>query len=108
MAEPYHSRIRAFKRFHRENPYVWHRFKEMADKLRAQGRRHYSHDTLISVIRFQHDVTTNGNPFKIANEHKAFYGRWYVKQRKCPGFFSFNQMEGEPDEVFAQYREPEA
>lgn len=101
--EPYDSRLKAFKAFHAGNPQVWHRFRTMADQLRSRGWSHYSHDTLISVIRFQSDVQTNGEPFKIANEMKAFYGRWYIVLRNCPGFFTLRQMEGEPDHEFEQY-----
>jgi hypothetical protein len=92
----YYTKLRAFEEFHEANPQVWERFAAMADELRSKGYRHYSHDTLISVIRFQHDIKTNGVPFKIANEQKAFYGRMYVKERECIGFFSFNRMRGEP------------
>jgi len=107
MSEPYDSRVLAFKAFHKANPHVWERFVEMADRLRDRGYPRYSHDTIISVIRFQHDIRTTGKPFKIANEMKAFYGRWYIDLRKCPGFFSLCRMQGEPEYKFLTYRLPE-
>jgi hypothetical protein len=77
----------------------------MALRLASRGYKHYSHDTLISVIRFQHDVRTDGHPFKIANELKAFYGRKWMQTHadRYPGFFSLRQIQGEPDRVFARY-----
>ena len=97
----------AFQAFHKANPQVWERFYEMAEQLRAKKYRHYSHDTLISVIRFQYDIKTNAKPFKIPNEMKAFYGRMYVNKMKCPGFFTFCQMRGEPDADFQRYKNAE-
>lgn len=100
----YEKNLKAFQAFHKANPQVWERFSVMADKLRAKKYRHYSHDTLISVIRFQFDIKTDGKPFKIPNEMKAFYGRMYVEKNNCPGFFSFNHMRGEPWEQFQRYK----
>lgn len=107
MENPYQQKLKTFRAFHKANPQVWERFASMADELRAKKYRHYSHDTLISVIRFHFDIKTTGKPFKIPNEMKAFYGRMYVEHNNCPGFFSFCRMRGEPYEQFLRYKPEE-
>ena len=103
MKSLYERKLKTFQAFHAANPQVWERFSAMANQLQSKRYRHYSHDTLISVIRFQYDIKTTGKPFKIPNEMKAFYGRMYVDRNKCPGFFHFKQMRGEPNEQFQRY-----
>lgn len=94
---PYQRREAAFTAFHQANPHVWARFEELANGI-AVKRNHYSHDTIISVIRFEGDLQTTGNPFKIANEAKAFYGRWWMHKHgaRKPKFFRLKRMQGEP------------
>jgi len=106
-ANPYFKKLKAFEAFHKANPQVWKRFSTMADELRAKNYRHYSHDTLISVIRFHYDIQTTGEAFKIPNEMKAFYGRMYILKNNCPGFFTFCRMRGEPENLFLRYKKEE-
>lgn len=91
----------AFQAYDKRNPMVWERFCAHVKSLLIRGCRHYSHDTIISVIRFERDVEIGPNekPFKIPNEFKAFYGRKWMNEygRYQPGFFRFCRMTGEPE-----------
>ena len=77
-----------FTRFHKDNPMIFHRVVEFADKQRVIGKRtHYSIEIIMNVIRYHTDLDGKGDPFKINNNYKAFYARMYMEYRECPGFF---------------------
>jgi hypothetical protein len=101
----YESKLKTFKAYHKLNPEVWERFERNANAMVDRGRKHYSHDTIIAVIRFERDLQTTGCIFKIANESKAFYGRmWMMKYgEKLPRFFHLRQMMGESNRAFKRY-----
>jgi len=75
-----------FKRFHENNPRVFHQVVRYADQQR-QIRKHYSIEIIINVIRFWTDLDSVGEPFKINNNYKPYYARMYMQYRECKGFF---------------------
>ena len=75
-----------FTRFHKDNPMIFHRVVEFADRQRLK-RTHYSIEIILNVIRYHTDLDGKGDPFKINNNYKPFYSRMYMEYRKCPGFF---------------------
>ena len=75
-----------FKRFHENNPRVFHQVVRYADQQR-QTRKHYSIEIIINVIRFWTDLDSVGEPFKINNNYKPYYARMYMQYRECKGFF---------------------
>lgn len=75
-----------FKRFHQDNPKVFHQVVKYADQQK-QKRKHYSIEIIINVIRFWTDLDSVGEPFKINNNYKAYYSRMYMQYRDCKGFF---------------------
>lgn len=110
MENLYRKKLEAWKAFHAHNPRVWTEFRDMAQSMVDRGRKHYSHDTIISVIRFNRDLQTTGSEYKIANEFKAFYGRLWMSKygKKNPRFFHLRQMRGESDEEFSRYYQEES
>ena len=80
------SYLANFKRFHRNNPMVFSKIVEYADRAR-QTRTHYSIEIIINVVRFWTDLDGTGDPFKINNNYKPYYARMYMQYRNCKGFF---------------------
>lgn len=75
-----------FIRFNKNNPKVFHKIVELADRQR-QIRDHYSIEIIMNVVRYHTDLDGKGDPFKVNNNYKAYYARMYMEYRKCPGFF---------------------
>ncbi len=75
-----------FIRFNKNNPKVFHKIVELADRQR-QIRNHYSIEIIMNVVRYHTDLDGKGDPFKVNNNYKAYYARMYMEYRKCPGFF---------------------
>lgn len=70
--------LNKFKTFHLENPDVYKMFKQYALKIKATGRSKYSAWTIINVIRWEHDVRSTGDVFKINNDYIALYARLLI------------------------------
>jgi hypothetical protein len=69
------SVIDQFREFHSENPAVYDEFKRLARMMKNSGRKKYSVDAIIHVIRWNFALRTTGHPFKISNNIRAIYGR---------------------------------
>ena len=86
MEEMSLSYMTNFTRFNKDNPMIFHKVIEFADKQRMK-RSHYSIEIILNVIRYHTDLDGKGDPFKINNNYKAYYARMYMQYRKCPDFF---------------------
>tara|TARA_R100000900_G_scaffold135248_1_gene112748 strand:- start:323 stop:733 length:411 start_codon:yes stop_codon:yes gene_type:complete len=75
-----------FVRFNKNNPKVFHKIVELADRQR-RIRNHYSIEIIMNVVRYHTDLDGKGDPFKVNNNYKAYYARMYMEYRKCPDFF---------------------
>ena len=64
-----------FQKFHRENQSLFDEYRKLAWDLLKAGRKHYSSDALIHVLRFRRDIQTIGGDFKISNDFTAYYAR---------------------------------
>ncbi len=76
-----------FVRFNKNNPEIFHKIVELADRQRER-RDHYSIEIIMNVVRYHTDLDGKGDPFKVNNNYKAYYARMYMEYRECPGFFS--------------------
>jgi hypothetical protein len=93
--------IEGFKKFHEKNPHVYSEFKRLAHEIKATGRKKYSVDAIIHVIRWNYDIQTTGRNFKISNNIRSIYGRLLAYQE--PEFNEFfnkfrNKREMKDDE----------
>lgn len=79
--------LERFKKFHFENPHVYARFKELAFQMKKSGRTKYSSKLIINVIRWESDLITNGEEFKINDAFQSIYGRLLAYHH--PEFQSF-------------------
>ena len=64
-----------FKTFHDDNPEVYKEFRRLAYPMKSRGRKKYSCDAIIHVLRWNCDLKTTGGDFKINNNIRSLYGR---------------------------------
>lgn len=81
-----------FKDFHRDNPHVYEKFKEVAENLLNNGVKRYSSKTIICIMRYEHTIKTNGKPFKISDRYQSLYGRLLAyNDSRFEDFFQFKK-----------------
>ena len=82
---------KAFEVFHEANPHVYTKLVGYAQKVRATGRTRYGIATLYEVLRYRTD-TTSQDPFRLNNNHKAWYARKMMDRGDVPeGFFQLRR-----------------
>ena len=81
--------LEAFTRFHSTNPDVYRLFRNKARKLRRAGRKGYGSRRIIESMRFDHDIKTEGDDFKINNNFASLYSRLLMLKEPVwfAGFF---------------------
>lgn len=101
--------MKTFKDFHRLNPHVFSAFVAKAREARNAGHAHYSAWIIVNVLRWESDLQTSGDPWRISNDHIAMYARLLVwLDPSFEGFFDLKQMKptrGSRSNVEAQQQE---
>jgi hypothetical protein len=64
-----------FDKFDAENPHVWDLFVDFTKKAVGAGMKKLSVALIIERIRWECNVETTGDRFKISNNHSAYYAR---------------------------------
>ena len=83
-----------FKKFHSENPDVYAMFKRLAFEMKSTGKKKYSAETIINVMRWNYDLKTGGDVFQINNDFRSIYARLLVYHHpKFTGFFEFRDQQ---------------
>jgi hypothetical protein len=82
--------VRRFAEYHQQNPQVFDEFRRRAIAMRTAGRRKYSQWTIIQSIRWDHDLRTTGDVFKINNDFIALYARLLIHE--LPEFKDFFEL----------------
>lgn len=80
-----------FVRYHATNPVVYARLVGLARDLKRKGVQKYGMAALYEVLRYQSLTTTDtdGMPFKLSNNHRAYYTRLIHQQEPdLAGFFT--------------------
>lgn len=86
---------RAMWEFHNQNPQVWELFVRFTDEVIRSGKRSYSVNAIFERIRWHTDIETSGS-FKICNNHRAYYARYFHHTYpQHDGFFKTKQTKGE-------------
>ena len=87
---------RQFEDFHHGNPHIFESLRHMALDLKARGVTHYGIATLFEVLRWQSDMQTNDEPFKLNNNYRSRYARLLMKREpRLAGFFSLRELRAE-------------
>ena len=84
-------------KFDEDNPRVWDLFVRFSDEAKNAGRSVYSVNAIFERIRWHTDIeTTSDTPFKLSNNHRAYYARKYMNSDPArAGFFRTKQVKGE-------------
>jgi hypothetical protein len=82
-----------FEEFCRRNPRVYSLICEHARRLKAAGRSRYSIKTIWAVMRWESDVRTFGERFKLDDRYYSRFAR-LVMQREpdLAGFFATREL----------------
>lgn len=84
------EKIDKFRNFHNQNPHIYSKFVELAHQIRNTGRKKYSAESIISVLRWDYDIQTTGSRYKISNDWRSMYPRLLAfEQPVFETFFSF-------------------
>lgn len=87
--------LKRFKIHHDTNPEIWMEFKRMAFQM-ISVRNKYSHVSMIEVIRWNRNLVSSGEPFKVNNDYKALYARLMIYHfPQFEGFFELRRMKPE-------------
>jgi len=82
--------------WHRKNPEIWKAFEKFTLEAIESGRTKYSHWAIMNRVRWHTDIETTGKPFKISNDHIAFYARAFVhKYPQHKTFFKLKPLKEE-------------
>lgn len=88
-----------FEAFHARNPQVYRLVCRFALEAIGAGRKRLAIAALFERIRWYVNVETRGEPFKLNNNHRAFYARLFEKDHpKHAGFFAMRRSATDPGE----------
>jgi hypothetical protein len=74
--------------YHQANPEVYELIKRFTFQVIAAGFEHYSITSIYERVRWHTMVETSGDPFKINNNHRAYYARKFMEDHpEHRGFF---------------------
>lgn len=79
--------LEEFKKFHKDNPHIYEEFKKLAYRMKKTGRKKYSSKMIINVLRWESDLRSSGDEFKINDKFQSIYGRLLAYQD--PSFEEF-------------------
>lgn len=63
--------------FHKANPEVWDLFVRFTGQVIEAGYSNYSVNAIFERIRWHTDIETNDESFKLNNNHRAYYARYF-------------------------------
>ena len=86
----------AFDKFDRENPHVYELFKRFAFELIGAGYKVVGAELIIQRIRWETAIKTQGDRFKINNNHRSRYARKFMRDfPQYEGLFRTRRIAGE-------------
>ena len=79
--------------WHKENPEVYELFKKFTFNAIDRGHQKFSHWLIMNRIRWETNIDTVGDEFKIRNDYIAFYARLFmVDYPEHNGIFRIKEM----------------
>lgn len=82
--------------YHHNNPHVFDAFERFAFEAIRAGRKRLSAWLIVNRIRWETNVETTGEDFKISNDYIAYYARLFMKiHPEHEGFFVTKKLKGE-------------
>lgn len=100
LMTPFEQRKKEWWEWHKANPNVWLHFERFSMEAVNKGRKKISHWLIINRIRWEVNIITTGEDFKISNDYIAFYARlWKAKHPAHKDLFTTKRMIGEPNDT---------
>jgi len=87
----------AMWQFHLENPHIMKLVLRFTFEVIDAGFQHYSMSSIFERIRWHVNVETSDPDFKLNNNHKAYYARYFHKL--CPDYEGFFRTRVAEDEA---------
>jgi len=84
--------------FHKDNPEVWNLFVRFTGHVIEAGYSNYSVNAIFERIRWHTTVETKGSGFKLNNNHRAYYARYF--NHMFPQYGEFFRLRETRSEVF--------
>ena len=79
--------------WHHANPHVYSLFKRFTFDAIDRGHRKFSHWLVMNRIRWETNIETTGNEFKISNDFIAYYARLFMADYpEYDGIFTIHKM----------------
>ena len=74
--------------YHKDNPHVYDLVEHFTFDIIDRGYENYSINSVFERIRWHTDIETEGEQFKLSNNHRAYYARLFMfNHPKHGGFF---------------------
>ncbi len=87
---------RAFRAFHSANPEVYVLFKKYARQAARAGRKNFGVAMIWERMRWHTLVETQGDSYKLNNNHRAYYARMFMEEHpQHAGFFRTRRVKNE-------------
>lgn len=87
--------------WHRENPAFFELFEQFTKEAIRAGHTQLSGWLIINRVRWETDVVTTGDKYKISNNYVALFARLFmIKYPEYIGFFTTKKMSSIPEDVF--------
>lgn len=87
--------------WHRENPAFFELFEQFTKEAIRAGHTQLSGWLIINRVRWETDVVTTGDKYKISNNYVALFARLFmIKYPEYIGFFKTKKMSSIPNDVF--------
>lgn len=79
--------------YHKENPHVYELVEKFTFDVIQRGYDRYSINSIFERIRWHTDIDTEGDKFKISNNHRAYYARYFMYLHpQYDGFFKTKEL----------------
>ena len=96
---------RDFLTFHYRNPKLWYWIDHFALQRARAGWSHYGISSVIERARWETAIPTEGDIYKINNNHRAHYARmWMIEHPEYDGFFRTRHIADDDLESAKDYR----
>lgn len=87
--------LNAFKAYHQKRPDIYKAFIQKTFQMFRTGRKHYSHWTIMNVIRWHFDLENSETTFKVNNNFFACYARLAIFHHpELADFFQLRKVSG--------------
>lgn len=79
---------RVWWEYHRQNPQVYELVEKFTFEVINRGKATYSINAIFERIRWHSEIETDGEEFKLSNNHRAYYARLFMHYHpEHEGFF---------------------